>query len=283
MNTKEFLLSAWNWNPVVIGACVAALLGYACLLRFHWTARAWYFLGAVAVFFLTLISPLNALADGYLFSAHMLQHMLLLLIVPMLLLLGLPTANANPGGKRQRFRLPPLVGWFGGVSAMWVWHERTLCDLATRTETFRVIQISTLLALGTLFWRPLLGRQLPRRISPLAGVVYLFSACVACTVLGILITFAPTGAVCPIFLHPPDHPGMLSLIRQDWGFTPATDQQVGGLLMWVPGCGIYLAGVMGMLARWYRSAETNEPATTHSTKKDRPQIVIANVNAEKSP
>ena len=85
MNTKQYLLSAWNWSPAVIGACVAASAAYAAALRFRFPARSWYFIGALAVFFLTLTSPLNALAGGYLFSAHMLQHMLLLLIVPLLL------------------------------------------------------------------------------------------------------------------------------------------------------------------------------------------------------
>ena len=274
MSTKQYLLSSWNWSPVVIGVCVAAFLAYAVALRFRLPSRAWYFFGGLGVGLLTLTSPLNALADGYLFSAHMLQHMLLLLIVPLLLLLGLPVANPKAAGSWPRFHLPPLLGWIAGVSAMWVWHERTLCDLATRTETFRVIQIVSLLALGTLFWWPLVGPRVQQRISPLTGVIYLFSACIACSVLGILITFSPTGAVCPVYLNPPDQPGILHLIRQDWGFTPAKDQQVGGLLMWVPGCGIYLAGVMAMLARWYRAVEVDETATP-STEQDRPQVVKA--------
>jgi len=277
MNTKQYLLSAWNWSPAVIGACVAASAAYAAALRFRFPARSWYFIGALAVFFLTLTSPLNALAGGYLFSAHMLQHMLLLLIVPLLLLLGLPAINANPARRWQGFRLPTLAG----VSAMWVWHERTLCELATRTETVRIVQIISLLALGTVFWWPLFGPQARQRISPLTGVVYLFSACITCSVLGILITFSPAGSVCPIYLHPPDQPGILSLIRHDWGFTPAKDQQIGGLLMWLPGCGIYLAGVMAMLARWYGAVETDEGAATQSTQEERPQLVPARATARK--
>jgi cytochrome c oxidase assembly factor CtaG len=273
MNTKAYLLSAWNWNPVVIGVCIAAIATYAIAARFRLPGRACYFFGAVAIFFASLASPLNALAAGYLFSAHMLQHMLLLLIVPLLLLLGLPIANANTSRHWRQFRVPPLLGWGGGVSAMWVWHERTLCDLATRTETFRIIQVGTLLALGALFWWPLFGPQTQRRIPPLAGVVYLFSACVACSVLGILIAFAPTGAVCPVFLHPPDQPALLQLIRQGWGMTAAKDQQIGGLLMWVPGCGIYLAGVMAMLARWYGSAEPEAVAAIPSASQDVPQFL----------
>ena len=88
MNTEHFLLSAWTWNPVVLIASGAGLAAY--LFAFRTGRRLSWFLFALAVFLLTLASPINALADGYLFSAHMLQHILLLLIVPGLLLLSLP-------------------------------------------------------------------------------------------------------------------------------------------------------------------------------------------------
>jgi putative membrane protein len=263
-----------------MGVCLAAAFAYALLLQSRLTARAWYFFAGLAVFWIALTSPLNALAGGYLFSAHMMQHMLLLLIVPLLLLLGLPPLKANAALGWRPWRLTPLAGWAGGVSAMWVWHERTLCDLAARTETGRIIQIISLLALGALFWWPLLGPRIQQRIPPLSGVAYLFSACLACSVLGILITFSPAGAVCPVFLQPPDQPGVLRLIRHDWGVTPAQDQQIGGLLMWVPGCGIYLAGVMAMLGRWYGSAETDEPATPRSANEGHPTLVSTQTHAE---
>jgi cytochrome c oxidase assembly factor CtaG len=149
---------------------------------------------------------------------------------------------------------------------MWIWHERTLCDLATTTQTGRVIQIISLVVLGALFWWPIVGPQMNRRLPPLLGIVYLFSACVGCTILGILITFAPVGVVCPVYLHPLDRLGVLPLIQQQWGITPAKDQQMGGLMMWVPACGIYISGVITLLARWYRSGETGfaEPPKTIS-------------------
>jgi putative membrane protein len=288
MTTRQLLTSAWDWNPVVIAACLLALLAYALALRFRGPARGGYFVTAVALFFLTLASPLNALADGYLFSAHMAQHLLLLLVIPPLLLLGLPEWKAGQDGVSSRgrrsraeplpappqlsptesssktesarprqggHRLHPLVAWLAGLTAMWVWHERTLCDAATTVAAVRVVQILSLIALGLVFWWPIVGPQPERRLAPLLGVLYLFSACVGCTVLGILITFAPVGVVCPVYLHPVDRLGILPLIRQRWGITPAIDQQAGGLMMWVPACGIYLCGVIALLARWYRAGE----------------------------
>jgi putative membrane protein len=107
--------------------------------------------------------------------------------------------------------------------------------------------------MGFAFWWPIIGPWTRQRLSPLAGVVYLFSACLGCTVLGIIITFSPV-EVCSIYLHPLDRLGILPLIQDDWGLTPAKDQQLGGLLMWVPACLIYFCGIIGLLARWYGEA-----------------------------
>lgn len=272
MSTGEFFLSTWSWSPVVIGISAIALVAYAKAMKFRLPAHSGYFITGVLLFFLTLASPVNALADGYLFSAHMLQHLVLLLIVPLLLLLGIPSLEERPGSKPgwlARFistrRIHPFASWLAGLSAMWVWHERTLCDLATTTQGWRVTQIISLVVLGTIFWWPIVGPQMNRRLPPLLGVVYLFSACVGCTVLGILITFAPVGIVCPVYMHPMDRLGILPLIRDEWGITPAIDQQAGGLMMWVPACGIYVSGVIMLLARWYRAEDAEEmrPATAN--------------------
>jgi cytochrome c oxidase assembly factor CtaG len=144
---------------------------------------------------------------------------------------------------------------------MWVWHVPSICDAAIRNPAVRAVQIVSLLALGTAFWWPPFGPQRLRQLAPLTAVIYLFSACLGCSLLGILITFAPLGAVCSVYLDPPDPLGVLPLVCLGWGFTPKEDQQVGGLLMWVPSCGIYLGGVIAMLARWYRSSDAESPAT----------------------
>ncbi len=258
MTTLQYLLSAWRFDPIAIGSCFAALVAFPIVVDFRWSARSWCFCGGLLVFILALASPLDALARGHLFSAHMLQHMLLLLVVPVLLLLGVPCANGRTDHLRVR-RLPAWPCWLGGVGTMWLWHERTLCDLATTTETFRNLQVVTSLGLGTLFWWPLFGYRAQQRLSPLSAVVYLFAACIACSLLGVLITFLPNGGVCPIYSRPSAPSAITRLIRDDWGITPAVDQQVGGLLMWVPGCALYLGFVMAMLGRWYRTEGSESP------------------------
>ena len=88
MTTYQFFTTAWAWNSMVLILGALALIGY--FLAFGRRGRSLYFAAAVGVFLLAFISPFSALANGYLFSAHMVQHILLVLIVPALFLLSLP-------------------------------------------------------------------------------------------------------------------------------------------------------------------------------------------------
>ena len=257
MTTQQFLTSAWTWNSAVLIAAAAAVIAYVWVFGIN--RRIGYLLAGLAVFVLTLISPLNALAAGYLFSAHMLQHILLLLIVPALLLMSLPSWVSL--GSRSWFVANPFIGWAAGVGAMWLWHARPLCDAAVSSQLVNALQIASLLLLGTIFWRQILAPREEERMSPPGAVLYLFSACVACSVLGILITFSPV-SVCPIYAQPPaDRLGILNLIQSSWGITPDKDQQIGGLLMWVPMCFVYLSAILAQLARWFGHPVSRSPTT----------------------
>ena len=251
MTTQQFLTSAWTWNTAVLLLSGIALVTY--LGTFGVNRRILYLLAGLCVFVLTLVSPLNALAAGYLFSAHMLQHILLLLIVPALLWMSLPRWVSL--GPRSWLLANPLVGWVAGVGAMWLWHARPLCNAAVSSQLVGALQIFSLLVLGAIFWRQILAPREDERMSPPGAVLYLFSACVACSILGILITFSPV-RVCPIYAQPPaDHLGLLNLIQTNWGLTPEKDQQVGGLLMWVPMCLVYVSAIIAQLARWFAQPE----------------------------
>ena len=255
MTTQQFLTSEWTWNPAGLVLSGVALTAY--LWAFNINRRILYLFAALAVFVLTLISPLNALASGYLFSAHMLQHILLLLIVPALVLMSLPRWVSL--GSRSWLIANPFVGWIAGVGAMWLWHARPLCNAAVSSRLVNALQICSLLLLGAIFWRQVLAPREEERMSPLGAVLYLFSACVACSILGILITFSPV-SVCPIYAQPPtDRLGILNLIQSNWGITPEKDQQIGGLLMWVPMCLVYLSAIISQLARWFAHPVPREP------------------------
>jgi putative membrane protein len=248
MTTYQFLTTAWTWNSIVLSLVILSCMGY--WLTFGRRGKPFYFASAIVVFLLALISPLSALANGYVFSAHMVQHILLVLVVPALLLLSLPRSFAlsSPLGRLNY----PLVGWAAGVGAMWLWHAPSLCNAAATSRTVSAIQTTSLLLMGSLFWWQVLAPREEQRLSPPAGIVYLFTACTACSVLGIILTFAPT-SICPVYQHPVDRLGMLSTIRGEWGLTSDRDQQIGGLLMWVPMCLIYVTAILAQLARWHSS------------------------------
>jgi putative membrane protein len=255
MTTQHFLISAWDWNTWIIGICLFAILAHSASSHFRFNLRICWLLLGMAVLFLTLASPIDTLANGYLFSAHMLQHLLLLLVVPPLILLSLPTGpvleSPKSGWKWLTWILSyPLATWLLGVGGMWLWHAPTLCNAAVANVWIHRLQYGSLLLMGFAFWVPILGLGNRQRLSPLAGIIYLSSACLGCTILGIIITFSPV-EVCSIYLHPMDRLGILSLIQNQWGLTPSKDQQLGGLLMWVPACLIYFCAIMGLFARWH--------------------------------
>ena len=178
MTTRELFVSAWDPGVVVPLSCAFALGAYFVLCRRRLEARAAYFVLAVALFFVALVSPIGVLARGYLFSAHMLQHLILMLGVPPLVLLGLP---------RERDRARPLGGgaiagvgsWLAGVGAMWIWHARPLCNAAAVSTTVQWFQTGSLLVMGLAFWRPILAPRLSDRFHAFSGILYLFAACVA--------------------------------------------------------------------------------------------------------
>lgn len=247
MNTQQFLLSAWSWNPAVLLAAAAGLAAY--LAAFRITRRIVWFLAAELVFLLTLLSPINALADGYLFSAHMLQHILLLLIVPALLLFSLPRAFSFHW--QPKIASHPITGWLAGVGAMWFWHYPSLCNAAVSSRPVYAVQTVSLVVLGMLFWSQVIAPREEERLSPPGAVLYLFSACVTCSALGIILTFSPV-TVCPIYaMHVSDPFNISNMIYSTWAMTPERDQQIGGLLMWVPMCFIYLGAIFAQIARWF--------------------------------
>ena len=248
MTTEELLLSAWQPGFVVPAACVVALGAYGVRFRSRISGRAAFFVLAVSLFFLALASPIGVLARGYLFSAHMLQHLLLMLAVPPLLLLGLPREKDTPPPPRDR--VGSAASWLAGVGAMWIWHARTLCNAAAENSAVQSVQTVSLVVMGLAFWRPILSPRRSSRIEPLTAVAYLFTACIACTILGIIVTLSPV-EVCSAYMHPADTLGALPLLREGWGMSCKADQELGGLMMWVPACFVYAAAILATLGRYY--------------------------------
>ncbi len=261
MTGWELFGSAWDWEPSVLAGCAALAIAYCAMVRRR-MSRAGYFLGGLCVLLFALVSPIDRLGDEYLFSVHVVQHLLLGLIVPLLLLLGTPEWLA-----RQALRRPLILGaervlgrvavaWPAGVGTMLAWHVPVWFNAALAREALHVFQHLTFLVGGTIFWWPVLGPLKERRLAPWAAIFYLFSSCTTCSLLGAAITFGPAGLY-PAYLQPEDRLGILRLIRVGWGLDAKGDQQLGGMLMWVPGCLIYLSAILATVARWYGTGESS--------------------------
>ncbi len=270
--------STWQVEPTVIAGCGALFTAYTVAVlstsRRHGAApvnppRAAVFLLGVLILLLALISPLDTLGDGYLFSAHMVQHLLLVLVVPPLLLLGVPPALGERllswplAARMERALGQPLVAWTLGVGTLWAWHAPALYNAALQNEGVHVVQHLLFLVTSTIFWWPVIVPTAHRRLLPLAALLYLFTAGGANSVLGIILTFTPPGLY-PFYLRPADPLGILPLLRDQWGLSPAADQQVGGVLMWIAGSPIYLCAVLVTLARWFGEPDDDLRRNLHA-------------------
>lgn len=210
------------------------------------------FILAMLLFVIALFSPLQLLSASYLFSVHMAVHVLLLLIIAPLLVFSLP---AYLPSQLQRFfnflSDRPALSWFVGVGIMWFWHVPAIFNSMTLHHHaahmfIHHLETLSLLISGIIFSYPIVRQSLP----VLNSIAYLFTACVFCSLLGLMITFAPSG----IYLHylssaDPYH--LNDIIQNQWQISQVDDQQAAGLIMWVPCCMIYLAASIYLLKQWF--------------------------------
>ncbi|MEJ2187343.1 MAG: cytochrome c oxidase assembly protein [Gemmatimonadota bacterium] len=251
------LLGLWEFEPSVVVGCGLLAVAYLELATPRTAARTLAFLAGDVVVLLALVSPLDPLGDDVLFSAHMLQHILLALVAPPLLVMGLPDGTARrllalPALHRSVRRLArPAIAWPLFVGTLWAWHLPALYDAALHHEGLHVFEHLTFLATGVVFWWPVATSLAEWRMSPPRAAFYLFFAGLANTLLGILITFVPRVLYTP-YINPPDPEGLLPFFRNVWGLTPAADQALGGVLMWVVGMAVFavaLAVHVGLMLR----------------------------------
>lgn len=190
---------------------------------------------------------MNVWLNQYPFSAHVVQHLLLALVIPPMVLLGIPRWFAEAALRRPILRKleraigQPPVSWVLGVGGMLAWHIPALFNAALASHALHSFQQVSFLITGTIFWWPILGPLQDRHLPVLGAVSYLFSACLSCSILGAFLTFGPAG----LYAHHANSSGL----------DAKSDQQLGGLLMWVPGCFVYLSAILVSVRRWY-SAET---------------------------
>ena len=206
------------------------------------------FLGGVGIVFLALDSPLDTFSN-LLLQAHMVQHLLLMMIAPPLLLLANPFLPLLTGLPRPivrhvirpfllwntckrfgRWLTHPKVTWILFVVMTLGWHAPPLYELTLRSPTWHIVEHACFLGSGVLFWWPVILPWPSRPQWPEWAIIpYLLLADVQNTVLSAFLTFADR-VVYPTYGLVPQFPGM----------NPLSDQHAAGAIMWVPGSIVYL-------------------------------------------
>jgi len=262
--------SVWTWD-----AWTVALLGLSALLYARGLAALWResgvghgvrrweaasFAAGWIVLALALVSPLHSVGE-LLFSVHMTQHEVLMLVAAPLLALsrpllaflwGMPLAWRRTVGRAAR-RAPvqrswrgvtnPLVAWCVHAVALWIWHVPALFQATLHSDLAHALQHASFLLSALLFWWALIHRG-PGWMGYGAAVLYVFTTSLHGGLLGALLTLAP-------------HPWYPAYARTapEFGLTALEDQQLGGLIMWIPAATVYLVAALALLAGWLREAE----------------------------
>lgn len=256
------IYSYWNFDYITTAFIVLLCFVYLYTSNFQLKKQSAYFFAGIILLIICVASPLHFLGETYLFSAHMLSHTLILLIVAPLLVAGIPRENKFQGSLislSKKIHKAPFACWLIGVSVMWFWHVPSIfnsmfmMNMQSSSHTMNFlsyIHMLSLLLAGMMFCFPVINPYKQYRIQSLKAVLYLTSACIFCSLLGLLITFAPMGTYTH-YININDTYGLLSTVRSNWNISTATDQQIGGLIMWVPCCFIYLTASMFLLIKWF--------------------------------
>jgi putative membrane protein len=217
--------------------------------------------------FLALISPLHRLGD-VLFSAHMLQHEIILLVAaplfaasqPAVTMLYALSRGARPSvGKwcSRTEQIPfitlivtPLSAFLLHAAALWLWHIPSLYQATLDSDFIHALQHLSFFLSGVLFWSALYGAG-RATMTYGAGVLYVFGTAIHSAGLGALLTFSSV-------LWYPIYAGRTQL----WHLTPLQDQQLGGLLMWVPSGIVFIVIGIWMFARWLATSEQRVKQST---------------------
>jgi putative copper resistance protein D len=284
------LLTAWSIEAHVILPLLAAALLY------RWAAgvvrrehpdnpvpryRVWSWYLGLLVIFIALESPIGTY-DDTLFTDHMIQHLLLVMLAAPLLAIGAPITLilrvASPE-TRARFWLPllhsrvvrvlgfPVIAWSVFAAVMWASHFSPLFDAALENDYVHLFEHALYLGAALLFWWPVVGADpSPWRLPHPARVAYLFLGMPQSSFLGLALFSAPE----PLYAH------YETLVRS-WGPTPLQDQQMAGGIMWAGGDAAFLIAMIVALWIWLRAEE--RAGKLADEKLDREEALRARMTA----
>jgi putative membrane protein len=258
-------LTSWSWDPLMSVSLASCACLYARGLMRLWrtpggrrAVRPWQVVAFVvgwSSLVIALVSPLDVLSD-VLFSAHMTQHELLMVIAAPLMVLGRPLVVmlwAFRARERQRLtgwtRTPAVVRmWHGATGpvtvwvlhalALWVWHVPVLYEAAVRNDAVHIVQHVSFFGTAALFWWAIVhGRY--GRIGYGVAVLFVFTTALHSGALGALFTFG-SQVIYPLYADR----------TSTFGVSPLDDQQLAGLIMWIPFSLTFLIVGLALFAAW---------------------------------
>ena len=271
----DHLWRAWTWSPGITAPLAVSVALYARGLRLLWDEhvgrgiRVWEaacFFAGCFVATIALVSPLHALSEQ-LFTAHMVQHELLMVVAAPLLVLGRPLvpglwAFSSPARRRLgaaskhpavraswRTISAPGVAFTVHLAAIWLWHVPRLLQATLTSDAVHALQHLSFLGSALLFWWTVIHANAPggraRGVGFGGAVLLLFGTTIHTGVLGALLTFTRT-------LWYPVYASRAAA----WGWTPVEDQQLAGLIMWIPASVAYLTAALVLFPAWLRASES---------------------------
>jgi putative membrane protein len=228
--------ASWSFDPsVLLGV---AVLGWVYLTWWHRArtpdephppgiGRLVVFAGGLVTVLVALESPVDSLGRQLMFM-HMIQHVLLLDVAPILLILGLTKVLLRPVTRRVHalerragFIAHPAFAVCAYVASMWVWHIPAMYDLALRHTLVHALEHVCFASAGTLYWWHLLSPIRSRmRLGGMGPIGYMLSTKLFVGLLGVALAFAPS-SIYPFYSHHPHY----------WGLSPTVDQNIAGLAM----------------------------------------------------
>jgi putative membrane protein len=272
--TLSVLLLSWAWRPeIILTTGLAAALHLVGRWRLKQRGSSgllspWLlvsYLSGLAVLWIALMSPIDVLSNQFFFM-HMVQHLLLVMIAPPLLLLakpmpvamwGLPKALRLEVGRWLRadsslrrvvrgLTTPGLV-WLYFVAALVGWHEPQLYGLALESDFAHDLEHLSFFGTALLFWWHVIGAapRFHRRLSQGVRIGYALSVVPANALLGISISFATE----PIYHY-------YTTVPHLWDISVLKDQMLGGVIMWIPGSMMYMVAALVLIAQLVREGGT---------------------------
>ncbi|HVX40632.1 MAG TPA: cytochrome c oxidase assembly protein [Gemmatimonadaceae bacterium] len=265
----------WDLEPGVVVPVLLAGILYARGWRrprathrsfFRRHAPVWFWLAEVLVL-LALVSPLDGFADA-LFSAHMAQHLVLILVVAPLYVLGEPVIpvlrglprrartaavrawHAVPGARAAwHVLLAPGVVFTVHMAAIWFWHFPGPYQAALGNDAVHALEHLSFLGTAVLFWWLVMQPTGRRRLGYGQGLFFVGATLIQGGALGALLMWSSTP------WYPAHAASTLAM-----GVSPLADQQLAGLLMWIPPGFLYIGAACGLFLAWLRDDDAKSSA-----------------------